>query len=287
MQGLLKKTIVENEGWLVKRITRYAQRHEYTRYVPTRMEAWRIAIAGLSEALAQAIDEYGEVPELYVDSDYTNDPITAFGILEAERHRSRGVTLPMFLGLMKYYKQSYLDLVMEQNFDREYENTCKMFIERCFDRIEIGFCANWSQLGKDERVLELQESNRYMTGEKNKYQSIFDNFHEPVILVNNSNRIENLNKAAARLLEISEAPAGVYHNRSPEDLFPWLAKELKAAVDSEQMVTEFEKELDTREGKRCYRVRLNNLNKMTGVNTNPAGTAVLLHELTEKGKKRR
>ena len=39
--------------------------------------------------------------------------MAAFGILEARRHRSRGVTLIMFLGLMKYYRQSYIDLIMQ------------------------------------------------------------------------------------------------------------------------------------------------------------------------------
>ena len=53
------------------------------------------------------------VPELSPEEDYANDPATQFGVIEAQRHRGRGVNLSMFLGLMKYYRQSYVDLLTE------------------------------------------------------------------------------------------------------------------------------------------------------------------------------
>ena len=49
--------------------------------------------------------------------------------------RKRGVSLGMFLGLMKYYRQSYKDLVNESDFDSEYKYRCVHVIERFFDRV--------------------------------------------------------------------------------------------------------------------------------------------------------
>ena len=36
------------------------------------------------------------------DDDFTKSEVAEFGVSEAQKHRSRGVTLGMFLGLMKY-----------------------------------------------------------------------------------------------------------------------------------------------------------------------------------------
>jgi hypothetical protein len=135
-------------------------------------EAWRISIAQLSQTLIAAWRRYPTPPELSPDEDYTQDPIAAFGILEAQRHRARGITLSMFLGLMKYYQQSYLDLLRQGELDAQQIETAERFIARFFARIELGFCAEWCSLGEQEKTRELQESNRRMTNEKNKYLTI-------------------------------------------------------------------------------------------------------------------
>ena len=49
-----------------------------------------------------------------------------------------------------------------------------MFIDRFFDRIEIGFCTEWMSLTENRMSEELQSSSRCMTNEKNKYLSIAD-----------------------------------------------------------------------------------------------------------------
>ena len=105
---LLKK----NEDWLMKRILAYAKKLDFTKYTSTLAEAWRLSISGLSDSLILAADHYSNsVPELHPDEQYINDPISNFGVIEAQKHRKRGTPLGMFLGLMKYYKESYIDRV--------------------------------------------------------------------------------------------------------------------------------------------------------------------------------
>lgn len=105
--------IQSNQTFLIRRTLEYAKMHNYTKYTSTLEEAWRTSINGLSEALISVLKSCESIPELNVDEDYANDPVGSFGILEAQLHRKRGVTLEMFLGLMKYYRQSYLDLIIE------------------------------------------------------------------------------------------------------------------------------------------------------------------------------
>src|SRR6056297_3971645 len=103
----------ETEDVLIKKILTYAKKGDFTRYTSTLEEAWRLSIHGLSESLGSMIDKKHQIPELHVETDYLGDPASKFGIYEAQMHRSRGITITMFLALMKYYKQSYLDVIEE------------------------------------------------------------------------------------------------------------------------------------------------------------------------------
>ena len=150
-----KAFILKNEEWLMKRILFYAKRQGYSKYTSTLMEAWRLSISGLSNALVSSITMGIENFELSPDEDYSVDPAASFGVLEAKRHRERGVNLSMFLGLMKYYRQSYLDLVNQEDSIEPSRDTCKLKIERFFDRIELGFCTEWSTHNEKDIVKEL------------------------------------------------------------------------------------------------------------------------------------
>ena len=132
----------------MRRVLDYAKKRDYVQYTSTLAEAWRLSIAGLSAPLLKAWQLSDQPPELGPNDDYHRDPIAAFGMLEAQRHRARGVSLSMFLGLMKYYRQSYHDLVGQAGFDKVLGERCRLFIDRFFDRMEIGFCTEWAGLGR-------------------------------------------------------------------------------------------------------------------------------------------
>ena len=114
---LLYDLIASHEDWLMYRILEYAKDRGYTKYTSTLAEAWRVSICGLSEPLMNAIKYHCSSLELEPEANYSDDPIASFGIIEAQRHRSRGITLSLFLGLIKYYRQSYLDLLELGNFN--------------------------------------------------------------------------------------------------------------------------------------------------------------------------
>ena len=113
----LHAIIAGNEAWLIDRILFYAKRQGYARYTSTLREAWRQSIAGLSAPLLAVLEKGLPDVELNPDEDFTGDPLACFGITEAHRHLKRGVNQAMFLGLMKYYRQSYLDLIDRRSPD--------------------------------------------------------------------------------------------------------------------------------------------------------------------------
>lgn len=146
----LAALLKERESWLMRRIRDYALGRDYTRYTSTLEEAWRVSVVGLTDSIAAALAISEEPWELGPDDNFITDPVAAFGVLEAQKHRSRGITLEMFMGLMKYYRQGYLDLV-RLSFPPLQEDALAdsaryaRFVERVFDRIEIAYCAEWSR----------------------------------------------------------------------------------------------------------------------------------------------
>ena len=197
--------ILKNEEWLMGRILDYAKKQDYTRYTSTLLEAWRVSISGLSSSLSMALKKYKEIPELEPDDDYKKDPIASFGVIEAQKHRSRGVTLGMFLGLMKYYRQAYMDLILQSEFKKKDKDYYRLFIERFFDRVELGFCTEWSSLKENEKLEELQTLNRFMTNEKNKYLTAFESLNSPAVLFDTSGKVININHAGLKIFLKSDS----------------------------------------------------------------------------------
>ncbi len=276
----LAELLSDSEDWLMHRLADYTKRRGYAKYTSTLAEAWRVSLRGLTEPMLAALEKWDGPPELGPDEDYTEDPIAAFGITEARLHRSRGVTLDMFLGLMKYYRQSYVDLIAEADFSPEQGELYRLFVDRFFDRVELGFCVEWAALGRQETVTELQDANRRMTNEKNRYLTVFESLREPAAFVDPTGRIENLNKAWAEVFLGSSAPGGTYYGEGKQGgRVDWLQGELDSMATGGLAELSGEKQLKTSGGVRHFRV---SLQRMLDISEKFSGTVVLLHDLTER-----
>lgn len=207
--------LMENEDWLVLRTLEYAKRHGFTKYTSTLEEAWRISISGITASLVAGVSKFHDVPELDPDDSGALDPLTEFGVVEAGRHRTRGVSIGMFLGLLKYYRQSYLDLIGQKGAPASLREENQLFINRCFDRIEIAFCREWTETGSDDQMSELQQTARRMTNEKNAYLTVFESLSDPVIILDTEDRVINLNNAASLLTAPQHIPGGQYYRAAP------------------------------------------------------------------------
>ncbi|MGO8880257.1 MAG: hypothetical protein ACLQMS_12205 [Desulfomonilaceae bacterium] len=188
----LRELIVNGDDWIIHRLWIYTTERGYAKHSCTLEEAWRISIRGVSGSLIRALEIHDSPPELGPDDRFDQDPIAAFGVIEAQRHRERGIALGMFLGLLKYYRQTYIDLVDEAGLDSQYRSRYHLFVERCFDRIEIGVSVEWASGTGEGRLDELQATSRFLTNEKNKYLTLFESLASPVFLLDNNNRIDNV-----------------------------------------------------------------------------------------------
>ncbi len=234
-----------------------------------------------------------------------DDPIAMFGIVEAQKHRERGVSLNMFLGLMKYYRQSYIDLVDDKISDLAILKDYELFLNRIFDRIEIGFSVEWFGSKGDNTILELQINNRMMTNEKNKYLTIFESIPNPVIILNRAKKIDNMNLLAAELFKKNILPGSQYYclNRDRDrqleieqsldedqpidpsyfggatlpELLPWLEHEIDNYVDKNLDSLVFEKQIEINQQSFTYNIKFS---KSLDISDKFDGIIIILEDIT-------
>jgi diguanylate cyclase (GGDEF)-like protein len=274
----LKQSFLGSEDWLIQQIIAYAKRQGYTPYTSTLEEAWRISIHQLSETLIDAMGLAHSVTEFEAEETFVDDPISAFAILEAERHRERGIELRMFLGLFKYYRQVYLDLVEEIGLAPAQTMDALYFVTRIFDRLEIAFCSAWSNYDIEARFRELQDANRRMTNEKNRFLTVTESLGNPVIHLDRDGCVTYANQAAAPILGFAQGSGKFYYNKEESDVsVPVWLKELVAKVRDTKGNLEAE---HVEPGDQEDRIFVVGLRPMLDVSEKYQGTVVILHDVT-------
>lgn len=253
------KSILANEDFLIDRILKYATEQKYTDFTSTLRDAWSLSIRGLTNCFLSFLEEDHSL----VFSPYEKVPIslTNFAIIEAKKHRERGITLRMFLGLFKYYKKAYLDLVKDSELTD--------VINFMFDAIEIEFCEEWSNLSPSDKVYELALTNRELTNEKNKYLTIFHSFPTPCFFVDAKGNLKNINRKALEKY-YPEFKDNLYNNLELTLILPqWLSNllplesnRIEKYIDGEYLVI--------------------NSSSMQDVSGKFTGTLILIEDFTDK-----
>jgi len=211
-----KALLRDSELWLMNQILEYAKKHNYAKYTSTLVEPWRISIEGLTESFCLLLDQSDSIPEFDPDDNYQGDPASKFGLKEAKLHRSRGVNYAMFTSLLKYYRQSYIDLIKNNKNSIEDLTFYKPFMHRFFDRIEIAYATEWNGLSSENQIHELSMKNRDLANEKNFYLTIFESFGSPAFLINENKELINYNGAAAEAFSLAENSGYYYYNEAKE-----------------------------------------------------------------------
>lgn len=291
----LSQLLQDNELWLMERILSYAKLHNFTKYTSTLLDSWRLSISGLTDALCTSLHKHGGgEPQFNPDENYTSDPVTEFGRLEAKRHRERGVTISMFLGLLKYYRDTYIDLV-EEKCPEKTKKACMRFILRSFDRFEIALCAEWVATESQEQISTLEEANRRLSNEKNKYLTVFESTPRPALLVDKDGLLDILNLAASNFLGLEKISGETYYSgghstangtikrlRKPfTDYFPWLKEEASLFSEGDLHFHRTEVKYESSGSSQYFDVFFA---KMLDVSDKFSGILIILDDITQRKK---
>ncbi len=293
-----------SEDWLLQRLVFYARRVIDIGDGASVEEAWRRCVRGLSGALIKGLSARYPDFEFRQGEDFRHDPLCAFMVNTAIRHRERGVSLEMFHALMVYYKQAWLDLVGHGGFEADYEEDCLKYVTRMFDRMMVAFCAAWAETDQSKWIEELQVSNRAMSREKDRYLTIFEGVPNPVFIIDEQNRIADLNLAASVILGISGTHGAQYYlktvttalnsgldkdtaDEKPEvvvgkpltEIFPWLAHDLDHFIAGGDSSVNIEKEVRNQEEPRYFNIKFSRIPDMREVF---GGVIIIIEDITAR-----
>jgi len=271
----LKRQIADNEDWLIKRILYYAKKQGYTAYTSTLEEAWRASIEGLSKPILDTPVTAFRLMELYPHADFIDDPYADFGVSEAKKHRARGIDLIMFMGLFKYYRQTYEDLLFKLDMVPEDIRNCRIFLKRYFDRVELGFLDEWMRMegkGIDE---EMADANRRLTNEKSMYLTILESLKQPVVVTNIHGETIVMNQSAAELFAGFSAPGAVYYGGQKPELNRSIRRKVLEVLDGNIESAEVTHVI----GENIFDVTYSRMKDVSG---KFIGLAVILNDITAK-----
>lgn len=278
----------------MERIITYAKERGFAHLTPPLHDVWRLSVSRLTRALVDTMVRDDGAPQAYApDGTLPDAPLEAFGAAEARLHRARGLTLPMFLGLLKYYRKAYLFL-MEREMAGDEGTAARNDLAYYFDRLELVICREWTEVGATG-LEELRERNRAIINEKNKYLALFESLGRPVMLLDPQGRMENCNLAASIFFGLGSIPGGMYssglggqgEDRSLvaiETVAPWLAGPIRLFVAKGMSVHRFEQALPHK-GEEC--VFDVTLASMVDVSGQLSGVTVVLDDMTERKRAER
>ena len=161
----LTDLVARNEDRLLGQILALAEANGYFRFVPGTPGEWRATLRGLSGSLLQAFRSDPSPPSLAADDMGRDDGLSAFGVVEGRKRRREGMPFGVFLGLVKFFRQAYLDLVRSAGLPREEEEGALRYIERFFDRNEVAVCVSWTAESVSGRLAELRQEHDELSPE--------------------------------------------------------------------------------------------------------------------------
>ena len=198
---LLTHLIVRNEDRLLAQVLSLAEANGYFRFVPGTPEEWRAALRGLTGSLLQAFRSDPSLPSLTADDIGREDGLSAFGVVEARKRRREGMSLEIFLGLVKFFRLAFLDLVRTAGLPREEEEGHLRYIERFFDRNEVAVCVAWTSESISVRLAELRQEHdelsrvyNLVATAKKEWEGTIDRVADMLFLADPARRIRRCNR---------------------------------------------------------------------------------------------
>ena len=262
---------------LVDQSIEIAKSNGYTPFTTTIRAAWVEAIVSVTDALGKYLGSSDDAPNgPRATLDYASDPRFSRMRLIARQHRSLGITLQMYLGLFKHFRNLYMSElalcpggVTAQEASR---------VRDFFDETELSISADWHDNNDNLRLRELQERSRAITLDKDRYFAVFESLRNAAFLLDHGGNLVNANRTAAELFLGRDAqPGDIIYLRSmrlsKRSLQTAVDKIMECARASEEPVW-----LDTLDGPRCFDVRTRALHD--AVENTALGHVVLLNDVT-------
>lgn len=262
---------------LVDQSIEIAKTNGYAPFTTTIRAAWVEAIVSVTDSLGNYLTSAHETPGGPMATlDYANDTRFARMRQIARVHRSLGITLPMYIGLFKHFRNLYLTELTQIPGGVSADETAR--VRDFFDETELSIVADWNDKSDNQRLRELQERSRAITLDKDRYFAVFESLQNAAFLLDHAGNLVNANQASAELFLGHDAQAGdIIYLRSMRSRRKSLQKIIDQIMAPEQP-SEEPMWLETLHGPRCFDIRHRTLHD--AVDNTALGHVVLLNDVT-------
>jgi len=204
----LIKHFQKHENRLVKEILPSIKGQFNTKNLPFFEETLHRSIRELTTSISEGLKTVPDIPYLRPDEKTDKDSFISFGVREAQRYKKFGITLADLLVIFKYARQASTALILD-HFSPGKTDRLLSTVERCFDRIEIGICEEWTN---------QDNHDPHSTPDfKQDFRQIFNSYSDPVIGINKKNEILYLNNAAVGIIEKKQFVGIPYPGKSQSE----------------------------------------------------------------------
>lgn len=262
---------------LVDQSIEIAKSNGYTPFTTTIRAAWVEAIVSVTDSLGKYLASSDDAPNGPLATlDYASDPRFSRMRQIARQHRSLGITLQMYVGLFKHFRNLYMSELARFPGGVTAQEASR--VRDFFDETELSISADWHDNKDNLRLRELQARSRAITLDKDRYFAVFESLRNAAFLLDRGGNLVNANRAAAELFLGRDAQAGdIIYLRSMR----LRKRSLQTVIDKIMDGTQVSEEpvwLDTLDGPRCFDVRNRVLHD--AVENTALGHVVLLNDVT-------
>ncbi len=190
---------------LTDNVIRLGTKYGYIAYTSNTNAAWRESIVGVSKGLLNLFssDDIHQIdPNIRIDIDDWNEDVIGYFRDRAIAHQKRAIELYMYTGLLKYYRQVYIELFDTLDANPNELDWLRSIINGYFNRGEAITCYEYQNLSSDphKELDVVKQSHRDVLNNKNQLLSIIESIDLPLFGIDNRGVIRNANGLGHRIL---------------------------------------------------------------------------------------
>jgi hypothetical protein len=159
--------VESSEDFLLRKFYNYVSFAGYTDYMGKDLELWRAMLARTISRFLSYLQGSEAPEEMPVVEDISRNSASTRGMAEAQSYYHRGFLLVRILGIIKYLRDSFLNLADSGIHPPGEQEKARLLIWRYFDKFEIGFMNEWVNLELGSQKM-LDASAPQLLRSKNK-----------------------------------------------------------------------------------------------------------------------
>jgi len=144
--GQLFRLVESSEDFLLRKFYSYVSFAGYTDSMGKNLESLREILRRTVSRFLSYLQDSDAPEEMPVDEDISRNSAGARGMTEAHSYYHRGFPLVRILGIIKYLRDSFLNLADSGVHRSRERESARMLIWRYFDKFEIGLVNEWINL---------------------------------------------------------------------------------------------------------------------------------------------